>query len=595
MTRLFLPIMALLAILTPSIPCFGKIVDVGSVVPLTGDVNADHEVNIADINAAIDLMMGGGYTPAADVNSDGELSIADVNAIIDIILGCGEPTPDYVDLGLPSGTVWATRNVGAIRAEDSGDYFAWGETEPKEVYNISTYKWCNGSARTLTKYCTDSTYGYNGFVDGKTELDPEDDAAYVHYPGGRMPTKKQMDELRDFCSWQWIERNGVNGQLVTGPNGNTLFLPAGGYKNDSTLKIMGVYGFYWSRDCRTYNSYFSWSLRIESDGYGYGNTPRVRGFLVRGVLDAPADGDDLYIGRHYLDLGEVPIGVTRTDELVIFNRTDEAAALTVTADEPFSLSLDGRVSSMAIEVPSHSISRVTVMFAADETGDFNGHVTFRNPSFDSGQSVVRVHASAISETEQHECVDLGLPSGTLWATTNVGASAPEDYGGYFAWGETTTKFYYDWNTYKWCLASLYAITKYSTDGTYGYSGFVDGKTELEPNDDAAWVNWGPAWRMPSQEQMDELCRHCNWQDTTRNDVNGFLVTGPNGNTIFLPKAGLCYVRSLHDAATYGYYWTRTLHPAEDYDADCLRLSGAWRLSSYDRTRGLSVRPVRATD
>ena len=120
-----------------------------------------------------------------DVDGDGKVGIADVTALIDYLLSgtWGDESSDaheWVDLGLPSGTLWATTNIGATNPEDYGDYFAWGETEPKDVYDWSTYKWCNGSNTTLTKYCTSSSYGYIGFTDGKTELDAGDDAAYVN-------------------------------------------------------------------------------------------------------------------------------------------------------------------------------------------------------------------------------------------------------------------------------------------------------------------------------------------------------------------------------------------------------------------------------
>ena len=100
---------------------------------------------------------------------------------------------EYVDLGLPSRIKWATCNVGATTPEEYGDYFAWGETEPKDNYDWSTYKWCNESNATMTKYCTDSSYGT---VDNKTVLELEDDAAYVNWGGNwRMPTKAELDEL----------------------------------------------------------------------------------------------------------------------------------------------------------------------------------------------------------------------------------------------------------------------------------------------------------------------------------------------------------------------------------------------------------------
>ena len=219
-----------------------------------GDVDRNGAVNISDVTCLIDNLLKG--VPEGDVDQDGLVNISDVTSLIDYLLKGSWPddpvTPpdegDWVDLGLPSGTIWATRNVGASSPEDYGDYFSWGETEPKDYYYWSHYKWCNGNRENaLTKYCTKSHFGYNGFVDNKTELDPSDDAACAHYPGARMPSYDQIGELCDFCSWQWTQRNGVNGILVTGPNGNTMFLPAAGERQFDSLFGAGLNGYYWSR------------------------------------------------------------------------------------------------------------------------------------------------------------------------------------------------------------------------------------------------------------------------------------------------------------------------------------------------------------
>ena len=153
-------------------------------------------------------------------------------------------TPEYVDLGLPSGVKWATFNVGATKPEEYGDYFAWGETEPKELYDWSTYKWCDGSYNTLTKYNTDSEYGA---VDNKKILESSDDAAYVNWGGNwRMPSVDEWNELLSHCSLKWEERNGVSGvALVSVQNGNSLFLPAAGvYHYDNGLVNLNVEGWY---------------------------------------------------------------------------------------------------------------------------------------------------------------------------------------------------------------------------------------------------------------------------------------------------------------------------------------------------------------
>ncbi len=105
--------------------------------------------------------------------------------------------------------------------------------------------WCDGTRNTLTKYCTNSYYGT---VDGKTELDPEDDAAYVNWGSSwRMPTQEQIQELISKCSSRWTTQNGVKGRLLSGPNGNTLFLPAAGYRWGDSLKYPNSEGRYWSR------------------------------------------------------------------------------------------------------------------------------------------------------------------------------------------------------------------------------------------------------------------------------------------------------------------------------------------------------------
>jgi len=160
------------------------------------------------------------------------------------------PTPpgsehEYVDLGLPSGTLWATCNVGANSPEEYGDYFAWGETQPKDVYDWSTYKYCKGSISTLTKYCNNPDCGYNGFTDNLTTLLPEDDAAAVNWGDNwRMPTKADFEELYNNTTMTWTQQNGVNGRLFTSSNGNSLFLPAAGYYEGSSLNLVGCDGNY---------------------------------------------------------------------------------------------------------------------------------------------------------------------------------------------------------------------------------------------------------------------------------------------------------------------------------------------------------------
>lgn len=172
----------------------------------------------------------------------------------------------------------------------------------------------------------------------------------------------------------------------------------------------------------------------------------------------------------------------------------------------------------------------------------------------------------IREEGTHDYVDLGLPSGTLWATTNVGANKPQDAGLFFAWGDTeghgndpSDDYLFNWENYKWgeVIGEDTYFTKYCSDSSRGKDGFTDGKYELDLEDDAAYVNWGPQWRMPSKEQFDELRNNCTWTRMYLGDVYGYDVEGPNGRSIFLPDTGWRIDDMLLDG---GAFWTRTSNP-----------------------------------
>ena len=200
------------------------------------------------------------------------------------------------------------------------------------------------------------------------------------------------------------------------------------------------------------------------------------------------------------------------------------------------------------------------------------------------------NTGAVVVVNGHDCVDLGLPSGIKWATMNVGATSPEEYGGYYAWGETEEKDVYSWNTYKWCNGSENTMTKYCTDSNYGT---VDNKTVLDPEDDVAHVKWGGSWRIPTTAEQDELCTYCTWEWTTQNGVNGYTVTGPNGNSIFLPAAGYRFSTEAYSRGRYGCFWSSSLYSHYNSNADLFYFYSAhygWSIEYY-RCCGLSLRPV----
>ena len=184
-------------------------------------------------------------------------------------------------------------------------------------------------------------------------------------------------------------------------------------------------------------------------------------------------------------------------------------------------------------------------------------------------------------------IDLGLS--VFWATQNVGASAPEKYGRYFSWGETSTKSRYTMATYKWCEGKMTLLTKYNTNSA---NGVVDGKTRLEPEDDAAHQELGESWRMPTIEELEELLDECTLVEIKENNKRGYEVTGPNGNKIYIPSAG--YKDSTGDALDgfCAIYWTSELYSSNTRYAASSNLSATNKfINTSSRECGLPIRPV----
>ena len=221
---------------------------------------------------------------------------------------------DYVDLGLPSGTLWATCNVGADTPEGRGDYFAWGETHPKDYYSWETYKYCNGSHSSLTKYCCNYSYGNNGFTDDLTTLLPYDDAATTNWgPDWRMPTKEEWEELYNNTTSTWTIQNDVRGRLFTASNGNSIFLPVGGYRSYGNFSN-AIYGYYWSSSLSGDPS-CAWQFFFHSGDYFMNNEFCYRNYgqpvravrsseqvivptgAIEGKFTINSDGDQVYFSQ----------------------------------------------------------------------------------------------------------------------------------------------------------------------------------------------------------------------------------------------------------------------------------------------------------
>jgi len=201
--------------------------------------------------------------------------------------GGGFGEHEYVDLGLPSGTLWATCNVGANLPEERGDYFAWAETQPKSSYTYLSYEFTYGDGNTLLKYCTNWQYGHNFFSDGLTTLLPEDDAATVNWgPEWRMPTYEEWYELLNYTTHTFIVENySGKGLLFAAPNGNSLFLPCAGYRVESLYKDLGK-GYYWSSSLYSVPT-SAWYLYFDSGNCSMSHEQsRIFGHSVRAVRTA---------------------------------------------------------------------------------------------------------------------------------------------------------------------------------------------------------------------------------------------------------------------------------------------------------------------
>lgn len=223
----------------------------------------------------------------------------------------------------------------------------------------------------------------------------------------------------------------------------------------------------------------------------------------------------------------------------------------------------------------------------DRRTERKAHILFYNSEYAVADTTLTLVQEGNPDGLPYEAVDLGLS--VKWASCNVGAEFPEEYGDYFAWGETEEKDCYGWSTYKWCNGSSDTQTKYCTNSSYGT---VDGKNTLDPEDDAATANWGSPWRMPTRSEIEELIDNCTWSWTIQNGVNGYKVTGSNGNSIFLPAAGNRDGMEVYACGSFGCYWSGMLYKNYGDYVYTLNFTGSYWIWLYSlRSAGHTVRPV----
>ena len=265
-------------------------------------------------NDIIKMLSGEGTSKEFEALSAGNASIAvyaldgsGVKAECSVTVKAKSAVPSgAVDLGITmkgsGGTTyklyWADSNLGATSPEGNGDYYAWGEVKPKTDYSWATYVWCKGASNKLTKYCPTNFQSYwdgSGSPDGKLVLDLEDDAAHAKLGGNwRMPTLKEWQELGKCEKKVWTTQNGVKGVRITGNNGNSIFLPAAGFrKNDESAGGVGVVGYYWTSSLRYEDQpETAWDGMIkenEKQPLSTGSPERCYGYPVRPVYQPAAE------------------------------------------------------------------------------------------------------------------------------------------------------------------------------------------------------------------------------------------------------------------------------------------------------------------
>lgn len=496
----------------------------------------------------------------------------------------------YVDLGLPSGMLWADRNVGATSPFEAGDYFAWGETQPKEKYTNASYKFYQKDESKdfykITKY---NFYSEFGAVDCKYRLDMEDDAARANWGSDwRMPTAEEMEELVEYCDWQWLMdtvRLHFIGYKVTGPNGNSIYLPIGQCRYDEEGYVISDGDSY----AAITTSYLSSTLDPEEIGnaqgidiyyelykgetytsYGMSPEGRVFGELIRPVYSWQAP--DNVIPVTHFDVNEKQVTLSIGDFYMFEFDMDSSAYLVpqviVKGDGLLNYG-DGAIKAIL-------------------PGEYRVIANL-------GEITVEMTVTVIEPQIVAKSVDLGLS--VKWATTNLGAETPSQYGYYYAWGEIEPKADFTINNYKWFDNDAEGFSKYVNDPDYGT---VDEKGMLELDDDAARKLWGDTWRIPTVNEFNELIRNCSWEDTIVNGVSGYKVTslipGFTDNYIFLPLAG--FNSSYNQGNEYGYYWSSSkFSDLVDTRANGLLINlekesgNAIRTLGFSRHMGLSIRPV----
>ncbi len=475
--------------------------------------------------------------------------------------------PETVDLGLPSGILWANFNLGATRPEEYGDYFAWGETSVKTTYTSGNYLW-NGNS----KYS----------VGGLTQLQAQDDAAAVLLgPDWFIPTREMFEELLSNCYDRWTSENGVQGIRFTSKSNSSrsIFIPAAGYYRDGYITEAGSYVMIWSSTFDMSGGE-SFLMRIGSGGQSIAaNYSRFRGMSVRPVSRRT----------------RVAVTGVSLDKASLRLETGRAETLTA-------IIYPSNATNRTVQWASNNTSVATVSSDGTVTGVSQGRTQIVATTADGGfraYCTIEVTNTPVGL----EAVDLGLPSGIKWANMNLGAAERTDYGDYYAWGETEPYYMPGYSqssggSCRWRSGkeSGYIRSSYTySNGANSVSVYNGGYYVLDSAHDAATVRWGAPWRMPTRQELQELMENCSWEyNVWDSGVYGYKVTSKSDRSrfIIIPMAGYRNGTALYDPGVIGYYWTST-RSSSTWAASCLFLDTVSPATgSRYIYQGLPIRPVR---
>lgn len=574
------------------------------------------------------------------------------------------PTPEAIDLGL--SVKWASFNLGANSAEKFGSFYAWGETATKNSYTWANYQHANGTAATSKDIGADIS-GTN--YDAATALWGSD---------WRIPTKAEITELYQKCTFTAATVNGVNGYTVKGPSGKTIFMPLAGCSYDGKIYGSGSYTYYWSGNISTSTNQKAYSLYLKA-----ATTPTIAqiqrrtGVAIRPVKGEKTTQDPNTQALELVDLGlsvkwaNQNVDATHETQYGKYYAWGETSAKTTYTWANYTLcsgsaytsfNIGSNISQSENYDVAYKRSNKTMCIPTNEqwqelinqcswvektennvkgyrvtgpngnsiflpfsgcsydgknygVGSYSYYWTSNNVSNDISKAQATYLKTGIKTTfsslnrrtgvairpveatdeisvipQAHtwdiEAIDLGLS--VDWCNSNIGGNKIENEEcavDFFAWGETKTKSTYTWSNYAYCNGNS--------------STMIDIGSNISGTkyDAATSSDWGQddTWRMPTVNEINELLTKCTFAEGEEHGVSGYHITGPNGNTIFMPFVGCSYDGKDYGQESYSFIWTSSIDPTNSQKAKALYIgsNSTPTVTSCRRRTGAAIRPVKS--